>query len=506
MEENKMRKSTKKGRALLLAAVLTCLLCGCAEQNGTGLTPVKAPAAADYSAEEIAMVVTPGTISRLDSYPNLKTADLSGSTCYQTMAEYAEQHPEINVIYSVPICGRLIPADSENLAFLEEEYNASDLLENLRYLPKLKTVSLPGSLLTLNDLKLLQLRLPGVAINYDVNVAGILCDGNAESIDLSALSSGSVPLAAAELPMLTRLKQVELTDAYGQSRLTVEDVAMLQSAAPDVVFHYSFELFGRMVSTTDQEVYYADQNIGNQENAEYLLRRALNIMRGCKRFVLDNCKFDNETLARIREEYRGQTKVVWRVWFSTDGSSLTDREMLRVTFHLKDSNCHDLVYCEDVKYLDIGHNEQLYNIDFIAGMPNLVAVIVSGAPISDMAPFAGCTKLEMLEVAFCGYVKDISPLAECASLERVNIGFTKVDSLSVLDDKNITILIDTNTRVSNAERKRFEQLHPDALVQHSGAQPYGYPWRYLSDKLTYNEYYSMLRTVFDYDNGTNTHR
>lgn len=341
-----------------------------------------------------------------------------------------------------------------------------------------------------------------------VSINGILCDTDVRYLDLSSLTQAGVAEAAEKLSMLPQLQEVELMRADGSCALSIADVATLQAAAPDTVFHYVFNLFGKTVSTTDEEIYYSDQNIGNQDGAEATLRQALSILKGCKRFVLDDCKFPNEVLAQVREDFRGQTKVVWRVWFSTDGSSLTDREMLRVTFHLKDSNCHDLIYCEDTKYLDIGHNESLTTVDFIAGMPNLVAVIVSGAPIRDLSPFAGCEKLEMLEIAFCSYVQDISPLATCYSLERLNIGFTKVSDLSVLDDKNMVILVDTHTAVSNKERSRFEKLHPDCLVQHSGNQPYGYPWRYHAEKAiadNFNEYYLMLRDIFDYENGTNTH-
>lgn len=342
-----------------------------------------------------------------------------------------------------------------------------------------------------------------------VSINGILCDANTQFLDLSSLTREGLTEAAGKLAQLPGLREVELMRPDGGANLSIDEVAMLQAAAPNTTFHYQFNLFGKTVSTTDAEICFADQDIGSQPGAEATLRQALTILKGCKRFVLDDCKFSNEVLAQVREDFRGRTKVVWRVWFSTDGSSLTDREMLRVTFHLTDSNCHDLIYCEDTKYLDIGHNESLTTVEFVAGMPNLVAVIVSGAPIRDLSPFAGCGKLEMLELAFCGYVQDISPLATCYSLERLNVGFTKVSDLSVLDDKNMVILVDTHTAVSNKERSRFEKLHPDCLVQHAGAQPYGYPWRYHAENAiddNFNEYYKMLREIFDYENGTNTHR
>ena len=50
--------------------------------------------------------------------------------------------------------------------------------------------------------------------------------------------------------------------------------------------------------------------------------------------------------------------------------------------------------------MDFGHNEILKQCDFVAGMPNLRAVILSGSMISDLTPFENCKKLEFLEVAY----------------------------------------------------------------------------------------------------------
>ena len=77
--------------------------------------------------------------------------------------------------------------------------------------------------------------------------------------------------------------------------------------------------------------------------------------------------------------------MVWRVWFG-GGSTLTDAEVIRCTYDLVDDNCEDLIYCEDVRFMDIGHNEYLDGVPFVAGMPNLEYIIVSGAPIKDLTP------------------------------------------------------------------------------------------------------------------------
>ena len=58
-----------------------------------------------------------------------------------------------------------------------------------------------------------------------------------------------------------------------------------------------------------------------------------------------------------------------------------------------------------------------------------------------------------------------------------------------------------------AERARFDDLHPDCLTQHTGDvkddQPYGYPWRY-DENGDPNEYYALLKEKFGYPNPTDT--
>lgn len=505
-----MNAITHRSRAVLMTALVAgSLLCGCSAKetpsaDTTAPTAVTVKPSKRETTEELTMVVSEQTIAELDTFPNLKKADLTGSTCYDALEAYVQSHPQVEVLYTVELGGSAADWKAQSLTLQDGEFTPEMLTEALVHLPNLEELTFSGSSLTMDTIQGIQELRPEVKLQYFVTIGGMVYDADTEELNLSKLTSGEAAQAAEKLGMLQKLQTVELMGAGG-SRLNIADVAQLQAAAPQASFHYTFDLFGKTVSTDDKEIVYENEAIGNQEGAEAELRQGLSILKGCKRFVLDNCKFDNEVLAQVREDFRGQTKVVWRVWFSTDGSSLTDREMLRVTFHLTDRNCHDLVYCEDVKYIDLGHNDNLTNIDYVAGMPNLVAIILSGSSIRDLTPFANCTKLEMLEVAFCGYVSDLSPLEKCYSLERLNIGFTKVKDLSVLDDKNMCVLVDTHTGVSNAERKRFSAIHPDCLVQHSGGQPYGYPWRYLDGLKGYNEYYEMLREIFDYDNGTNTH-
>lgn len=485
--------------AAAAAVIIALALCGCTEEARAA----KEEEARKAAIEETTVVVTEDTIGELEEYPNLKKVDVSGSTCYDAIERYMDAHPEVEVLYTVDVCGQKLRPEETEITLKDGDYTPEALSANLKYLHSLKSIFLSETSLDQAGLDSLQQALPGVEITWNMRIAGILCDENTEFLDLSAVGPEQVEAVAQELSRLPGLKEAELMAEDGTARLSVEEVGILQKAAPNVLFRYSFTLFDKPVSTTDEEIKYANKYIGNREGAEETLRQALDILKGCKRFVLDNCHFKNEVMAQIREDYRDQTKVVWRIWFGKEGGCLTDREVIRHVYGLTSSNSTNLKYCEDARFIDVGHNEMLFDVDFVRYMPNLEAIIVSGAPIKDLTAFENSKNLKFLEIAYCGYIEDLSPLAGCTSLERLNAAFTAVTDLTVLDDRQMAVMVDTHSAVPDEERIRFDELHPDCLVQHSGDQPYGYPWRYNPDKSP-NEYYGMLREVFDYAHATNT--
>ena len=137
----------KKGscvRLLLLMCVM--LLAACGKPGDPGQTESPVP-----DVEEITLVVTEQTIHQLEDYPNLKKADLSGSTCYAQIADYAKEHPQVEVIYTSDLGASQPKADVEALTLESFDYDL--LLENLRYFPRLRELNLPGMELTFQQLQ-----------------------------------------------------------------------------------------------------------------------------------------------------------------------------------------------------------------------------------------------------------------------------------------------------------------------------------------------------------------
>lgn len=446
--------------------------------------------------------VTQSELTFLVSYfPNLTALDATGCEDYALLEEFQEEHPSCLVTYQVNLGGTSVTPDIQALTLEEGDYDYALLTENMVHLPKLTSLTLTKTELTLEQIDALKAAYENVAIRCTVEILGSEYDVETTSLNLSALTSQDVSSTAEKLAMLPSLETVELMKDDGTSDLTTADVKQLMEAAPEIVFHYTFDFFGTTLSTDTEEVEIKNQNIGDDNENE--VRLALDLLTNCKRFVLDNCKLSNEVMAQIRDDYRDRTKVVWRVWFG-QGSSLTDAELMRVVGDLLDSNCKDLIYCEDVVCIDLGHNEWLTDTSFIAGMVNLEYCIISGAPIKDLTPFSNCKKLKFLEIAFCEYIDDATPLAQCESLEMLNISNTHIVDLSPLDDLPLTHMCaklnpSGKSRVPSDEQNRFIEKHPDCWTTFDGSQPYGPGWRYDEDGITPLPYYQQIRDWMLYD-------
>ena len=416
-------------------------------------------------------------IEMLAYFPGLQTIDATECTDYALLEQLTAAYPNVEVTYEVSIGNRNLAPNVTELTLKSEDFDYDILMTNLAFLPEVTSIRFEETALSLEEISAVADAYPNISTSYSVLMAGNIYEMDTTEVNLSALTSEEIDSVLAQMVMLPAITSIELMDDSGNSNLTLLDVQKLQEVRPDTIFHYSFELFGKTLSTETERVEFANQKIGN-ENLD-LLRQALDVMDKCTYVLLDNCRFSNKALAELRDDYRDRTKIVWRVWFG-EGSCLTDAEVIRSTFDLVDDNCHDLVYCEDVRFIDFGHNEYLDACEFVRGMPNLEFIILSGAPIKDLSPFENCKKLKNLEIAFCHYITDLSPLANCESLEMINIGATQVTDLSPLDDLNITMLMASGGKVSYAEQQRFAQVHPDCWATYRGNQ-YGSGWRYDKD-------------------------
>lgn len=438
-------------------------------------------------------------IERLAVYfPKLKKVDAGQCGDYAMLEKLQARLPELDVIYTVSLGGKSFAPDSTELSLAPEDFDLDTLTANLPYLPQVNGVEFLRTDLTLEQVEQLRTDFPGITFAFTVELLGQEYGEDTTELDLSAMTSEQVEEVSQKLPMLPALEKITLTDGEGNSQLPKEDVKTLQQSVPNAVIDYSFDFFGTVLSTAEEEVHIKNVKIGDEGESE--VRAALDLLPNCKRFVLENCQISNEVMAKLRDDYRDRTKVVWRVSFGK-GSSLTDAQILRAVYDLVDTNCANLTYLEDVRFMDIGHNEFLKESSFISGMKSLEYVIISGSMISDLKPFANCKNLKVLEAAFCEYIYSAEGLESCENLERLNISYTHITDLSPLDNLNLVNLCamyEGKSRVPVEEQERFKALKPDCKMTFVGSQPYGSAWRY-DDNNDPLEWYATIRKVFRYD-------
>lgn len=496
---------SRKYIRLFCAAALCLTLLGCGKKKAVidpteiitlpPPTETEAPTNPKEDIETLTVVLSAGEIYTLNQYPNLKSVDLSGSTCYATILEYIQEHPKVDVTYTVDLGGTSVSSKAKSVVLEPGSFSYDILLENLQYLPNLATVSLPSVNLTPEQIDGILAAYPALTLEYSVSLFGQNVALSTTELDLTGMGDDQVEEACEKLGMLTSLTDVSLS-----SGLSMESVARLQDAAPNVTFHYSFTLFGKSVSTTDEEIIYKNQTIGNDGEAN--LRRALAILDRCKRVVLDNCGFDYEVLAKVREDFREGPKVVWRVYFGVDKryNLLTDEDTLRAVYNVTDDTCGPMKYCEGVKYMDIGHNEYLTDLSFVSGMPDLEVMIASGSAVAELVGFENCKKLVWLELASCLKLKNIDSLAGCESLQYLNLCYTKVTSYEALDGLPLQRFVCLSPKASAKEQKTFQEIHDGCRTVFYGYSNPWTPWRYDDNGKTFNAYYKdVVRKAFNYD-------
>jgi len=442
-------------------------------------------------------------------FPNLEQLIANQDNHQYDMLAVAEAAlPECDVQYSVNLghAGHVRDHKSETVHlefqdFAGEAYDFDALMQNLTYLPDLKQLTLQNVAYSLEQVQSLKEAYPAVVISATVEVFGQEYDMEVAELDLSGMTGQDAVAVVEQLKKLPNLTRVNLTPENGIGALSLEDVKALMDAVPGVTFDFAFDFYGTRLSTADEEVHIKNTKIGDE--GEQNIRNALDLLKNCKRFVLESCQVSNEVMAKLRDDYRDRTKIVWRISYGK-GTTMTDAEVIRAVYDLVDTNCANLVYCEDAKYMDIGHNEWLDACDFVSGMKSLEYVIISGAPIKSLEPFRNCKNLKMLEAAFCEYLTDVSPLADCPNLQMLNISNTHIEDLSPLDDLPLTHLTvrtypGGKCRLSAEEQDRTAKQHPDCWISYSGPQPYGVGWRYDEDEITPLDHYKVVREVFRLD-------
>ncbi len=487
----------KKVRSLsvvLIVAVLMFCFAACEQQ------PQHNP---DDDVVEFSLVASdPDQLEELSRYANLSKLDLRGSTCYDAIMDYIAQHPEVEVSYDVALGSNLYDSKITELSIADAQPDFQLLLDHLKYLPNLCKLELTAFPLTVEQLDQFAAEYENIELIYSMMLSGTQVPFDVEQVDLSEMEPSELEQCIQVMTRLPNLNEILLMDADGESKLSMADVKTLMDALPHVAVQYSFELFGKTVTTADERVEFVRTEIGNEGLAQ--IRQALDILPNCTYLKLDRCGTGDKEMAKLREEYPN-TKIVWRVFFAYF-NCLTDIEMIHCTDALTKENTEVLKYCNDVLYLDIGHNTKLESLEFVSYMPKLKIAIVVDCAAETLEPFANCPDLEWLEIVNCHKISDLSPLANCTKLKGLNMSAVyKVKDLSPLFglQEMERLYLGQNLFTDEQYEEACAAL-PNCWVTntHESASNvslnYAIGWR-LDEDGSRAEWYKMIRKIFRYD-------
>ena len=145
---------------------------------------------------------------------------------------------------------------------------------------------------------------------------------------------------------------------------------------------------------------------------------------------------------------------------------------------LSSKQMEKLKYCPRLKALDLGHN-RLTDLEFLQYVPDLELLIVGDNMIKDLTPISQLKHLKYAEL-FSNYFTDLAPVAACTELLDLNICYARVPDFRCLDDMPALERFwatNTDRYVTDEEKERFRQVHPNTECDFKGSHATTNGWR-----------------------------
>lgn len=370
----------------------------------------------------------------------------------------------------------------------------------------ISAINLGTTDLSAEQVNQLQAAFPNAEISYTLDLYGQGANAQTDYLDLSMMPLEEAEQTLKQLPLLTGLQQINFISETGDCVFSVENISVLdqfREILPNVNFRVSFELFGQTVTSEDARIEYFCVPIGN-EGAE-VVRSVLPYLSSCEYLLMDGCEVDNEVMAQLREDFRAQTKVVWRVWvkephydngkYQRWASALTDTHRIR-TVLVDDTNSDVFKYCEETRFVDFGHNYNISDFSFLGYMPKLEAAIIGLTSCNDISMLVNCPELEYLEI-YGSKVTDLTPLASLKNLRHLNISRLEIDDITPIYGLELERLRCVVTDVPKEQLEEYARLHPDCRMLLAGYMPHENGWRYEADGSKVPRY-ALLQEQMEY--------
>ncbi len=327
-----------------------------------------------------------------------------------------------------------------------------------------------------------------------VVIAGQTLTKEETELDLSGLAPEEIVGCMDALARLPELRRVKLDPAEGPSPWTLDQAGALVIRYPDLLVDYTATVFGVTFNLTDEVVSFNHIDLSGRVDE---LRSVLPYLAHVGRLDMEYCEIPDEQMAALRADFPAP-KIVWRVFVKGIYHCRTDAIMIRFSFNadmnrLYDKDTHPLIYCNEVRYLDLGH-DHISDAYFTAYMPDLEVCILAVGDITHISALANCPKLEYLEI-FTGHITDISVLAGLKNLKHLNIANNQITDISPLFELDLERLWMSRNPIPKEQIEAFRQRFPNCEINTTCSNPTGDGWR---GRYGYAPRYKLLREQFCY--------
>lgn len=273
--------------------------------------------------------------------------------------------------------------------------------------------------------------------------------------------------------------------------LTFEQISELINRYPYIKFDFTIQLGNKHYDTNIEELDLNHIKIDNLDE----FKDKLKLFPNLKKLDMSYSNLSNEELGSLREEFK-KVQIDWVLslskWrFRTDVKSFSVLVYRFDYVRIKSSDLEVFKYCNNLEYLDLGH-QSITDISMIPEyLPNLKLLILADNKISDITPLSKLTHLHYLEL-FINPIHDISALSNLKELVDVNLCYDRIKDFSPLYELPMLERIWlVGTGVSQNAIKSLKSYHPKAQIVYTGGGSTNAGYR------THKRYWEMLKMFKD---------
>lgn len=315
--------------------------------------------------------LTDEDIAQLGNFQNLRVVDAGGCTDYPQILALQAKYPDCQVKYCVEVGGQKRSHNTTTLTVTDPDMGQIE--QALRYLPKLKTLTLTGKLPVADDLLALRQAYPQVEIHWEYVLHGKVLTDQTTRLDLSGILMEDTLAVENALPYLPELTWVDMSFCG----IANEAMDALNKRHADVRFVWTITFTRGQVRT--DITYFMPHQLGYHNYSKFTDRDAAKL-KYCTDIIcmdmghmyISDCSF-LYYMPNMQYLLLGDTVI--RDY--TPIGSLKKLKFLEL-FLTRGSDLSPLARCEQLEDLNLGHTI-VTNLDALKELPNLKNLWLVGA-------------------------------------------------------------------------------------------------------------------------------